>query len=108
MNDKMREEFETAARAQGLPLARTHQPLRFANGHSREAGDYIALETLCAFWAWQASREALVIVLPPAPNEPEDPEDAIDDSHLDAFHAAIRMRSDCQQSIESAGLKVTP
>lgn len=62
--NKMREQFEAAAKSQGLSLARTQQALRFANGTSRAAGDYVALETLCAWWAWQASRECLVVELP--------------------------------------------
>lgn len=62
--NKMREQFEAAAKSQGLSLARTQQALRFANGTSRAAGDYVALETLCAWWAWQASREAVVVELP--------------------------------------------
>ncbi|HDS0930143.1 TPA: hypothetical protein QDZ23_004872 [Pseudomonas putida] len=62
--NKMREQFEAAAESQGLSIARTQQALRFANGTSRAAGDYVELETLCAWWAWQASREDVVVELP--------------------------------------------
>ena len=57
---------------------------------------------------WQASREALVIDLPPAPVEPEEPEEAIDDSHMDAYYAALSMRNAYANAIEAAGLKVKP
>lgn len=55
--------------------------------------------------AWQASRECLVIELPAEPEHPEDPEEAIDDSHMDAYHSAIRMRNACRDSIHEAGGK---
>ena len=58
--------------------------------------------------AWKASRESLVIELPTVGPEPEAPEDAIDDSYMDAHHAKIRMRNACFKAIEAAGLKVTP
>lgn len=68
------------------------------------------LRSSCAKgWAgvvWQASREALVIELPPVPEAPEDPEEAIDDSHMDAYHASVGMRHACSKLIEAAGLKV--
>ncbi|MNG23831.1 hypothetical protein D3C84_1084830 [compost metagenome] len=50
----------------------------------------------------------MVVDLPPPPAEPDEPEDAIDDSHMDAFHAANRMRSACEKAIEAAGVKVAP
>lgn len=55
--------------------------------------------------AWQASRETMVIELPKEPGCPEDPEEAIDDSHMDAYHSAIRMRNACRDSIHEAGVK---
>lgn len=58
--------------------------------------------------AWKASRESLVIDLPTVGPEPEAPEDAIDDSYMDAHHAKISMRNACFKAIEAAGLKVNP
>lgn len=55
--------------------------------------------------AWLASRETMVIELPKEPGCPEDPEEAIDDSHMDAYHAAIRIRNACRYSIHAAGVK---
>lgn len=73
------------------------------------SGDGYADGSIDAYWYfWKQSRADVTVVLPPAPAEAEDPEDAIDDSHMDAFHAANRMRSACEKAIEAAGLKVTP
>ena len=55
-----------------------------------------------------AMREAMVIELPPVPEMPDAPEEAIDDSHMDAYHSAIGMRHACSKFIEAAGLKVKP
>ncbi len=90
--NKMREQFEAAAKNQGLSLARTQQALRFANGTSRAAGDYVALETLCAWWAWQASRAAAVVELPKI-----FPEESVSSVY-----------SKCARAIEAQGLKVAP
>jgi hypothetical protein len=99
--EKMREDFEAAiAIESGEPIT--------AIFLSRKDGSYATSALRFAWWAWQKSRMDLVIELPPAPAEPEEPEEAIDDSHMDAFHAANRMRSACQKAIEAAGLKVTP
>jgi hypothetical protein len=56
--------------------------------------------------AWKASREALVVELPPPYPVPDEPEGAIDDSHMDAYHGANGMRHACSKFIEAAGLKV--
>jgi hypothetical protein len=73
------------------------------------SGDGYYDGSIDAYWHfWKESRAAVVVTLPPAPTEPEAPEDAIDDSHMDAFHAANRMRSACEKAIEGVGLKVTP
>jgi hypothetical protein len=48
------------------------------------------------------------VILPPAPEMPEEPLCADDDSYMDAYHAARRMRTACAKAIEAAGLKVAP
>lgn len=64
MNDKMREEFEAWAMTSAyLGLSDTCME-RFEDG-------YLGGEVHAAWIAWQASREALVIELPPAPAVPE-------------------------------------
>ena len=60
------------------------------------------------WWAWQASRTALAIQLPPEPTVPDEPEEAIDDSFMDGYYAAQGMRNACAQNIKAAGLKVKP
>ena len=71
------------------------------------SGDGYADGSIDAYWYfWNESRAVVVVDMPPAPAEPEEPECAIDDSHMDAFHAANRMRSACEKAIEAAGLKV--
>jgi hypothetical protein len=62
----------------------------------------------CFEAGWNASRAALVVELPPAPNVPDEPDDAIDDSYMDTYHAAKGMWHACAKSIEAAGLKVKP
>lgn len=59
-NDKMRAEFEIAAKtAQGLDVTRLPH------------GGYRSFATHQAWWAWQASRAALVVELPQG-SEPGD------------------------------------
>lgn len=49
---------------------------------------------------------SVVVELPSVGPSPEPPEDAIDDSYLDAHHAKIRMRNDCFKAIIAAGGRV--
>lgn len=51
--------------------------------------------------------ERLMIALP-MPVMPEQPEDAIDDSWMDGYNAALRMREQCQRAIEAAGVAAYP
>ncbi|AZD93080.1 MULTISPECIES: hypothetical protein [Pseudomonas] len=97
MSDKMREEFEAWHRSvvKGSPPHDKYNSGDYRNQHVQR------------YWiGWQASREALVVELPPAHAEPEEPEFAIDDSHMDAYRSAVRMRDGCVKAIEAQGLKV--
>ncbi|MBV4552300.1 hypothetical protein HU742_014235 [Pseudomonas sp. SWRI102] len=98
MTDKMREEFEKSPRFRGMDFTRsaTH-PEYYESPYANGGWD-----------GWKASREALVIELPPVPEMPEEPEDAIDDSHMDAYHSSVGMRHACSKFIEAVGLKVKP
>lgn len=98
MNEKMREEFEQ------FVIRRDGSIWVTVIGDHRSYNEPIERD----FELWQASREALVIDLPPAPVEPEEPEEAIDDSHMDAYYAALSMRNAYANAIEAAGLKVKP
>ena len=98
MTDKMRDDFESSPQFRGMDFTRSsthpdHYESPYANG---------------AWDGWKAFRESLVVELPPAPPVPEELEEAIDDSHMDGYHAAVRMRSACEKSIKAAGLKVKP
>jgi hypothetical protein len=104
MTDKMREEFEAWAIEDAVSTGRT---LSFERGGEWYLGkDHQAMNLGWA--AWQASRETLVIELPPEPTVPDEPEEAIDDSFMDGYYAAQGMRNACAQNIKAAGLKVTP
>ena len=65
--------------------------------HLREALDKKTADT--------TRPQAIVL---PMPVMPEQPEDAIDDSWMDGYNAALRMREECRRAIEAAGLKVKP
>lgn len=95
-NEKMRAEFEASPRFRGMDFTRSaSHPNYYESPYANGAWD-----------GWQASRETLVIDLPPPYPVPDDPEEAIDDSHMDAYHAANGMRHACSKFIEAAGLKV--
>lgn len=87
--EKMREEFEAAiAEEAGQPL--------IAIQLSRKDNSYSTSSLIYAWWAWQASRAAVVVELP----EPEE---------FDGYYNggyAIR-RENVVKAIEAAGLKVS-
>lgn len=99
MNEKMRDDFE-------LWHGRTLQVLQ-GTGEVSAARKMVDHKDLMRV-VWEESRAELLIDLPTVGPEPEAPEDAIDDSYMDAHHAAIRMRNACFKAIEAAGLKVAP
>lgn len=84
-----REQFEAWATSNGISIVRTPQPLMFASGQRRTAGDYILIESLCAWEAWKASRAAVVVELPH-----QYPTGVFD--------------GDVREAIEAAGVKVAP
>lgn len=55
----------------------------------------------------RAALAGLVIEIP-LPIQPEEPEDAFDDSWMDEYHGARRMREKCVQAITAAGFEVKP
>ncbi|MHC3822451.1 hypothetical protein [Pseudomonas sp. G3-19] len=106
MSNKLREQFEAAYKDACLKRAIPRfDAAIFAKDH---CGDYLNPLVQSAWWAWQECRAALVVELPPPYPEPDEPDDAIDDSYMDAYHAAQGMRHACSKAIEAAGLKVTP
>ena len=67
---------------------------------------YASSHAQAAWWAWQTSRNAVVIELPPPYPTPSEPEFADDERQMDAYHAANGMRHVILKIIEAAGLKV--
>lgn len=100
-----REQFEAWATSNGISIVRTPQPLMFASGQRRAEGDYILIESLCAWEAWQASRAAVVVELPARANE------NLDTGGWPIDPGAARANSiiaGCRRAIEAAGVKVAP
>lgn len=105
MTDKMREEFE-AAYAAGVRQQKGESAFHPASLTRSTDGYYVISMVQSAWWGWQQSRESLVVDLPTVGPSPEPPEDAIDDSFLDAHHAKIRMRNDCFMAIKAASITI--
>lgn len=103
----LREQFEAAVIARMKESGYLEVEIRVeCLGRS---GDGYYDGSIDAYWHfWKESRAALVIEMPPPYPYPEEPEEAIDDSFMDAYHAAKGMRHACAQNIKAAGLKVTP
>ncbi|MDR8369292.1 hypothetical protein NM213_05120 [Pseudomonas lactis] len=74
----------------------------------RTNGEYINLYVGMCWIGWSASRETLVVELLTVGPSPEPPEDAIDDSWLDAHHAKIQMRNACFKAIDAVGITIKP
>jgi hypothetical protein len=89
MSDKMREEFEAAYQAESDGRGK-FQPAPFT---TYPDGAYAIPMVDMAWWAWQASRAALLIELPR------------DDVYCD--DEAIAALNDCREAIETAGVKCT-
>lgn len=94
-----REQFDAWHRTQVATLVRC--------GAVERAREFEAMRPTLEL-AWDESRTLLAVHLPSVGPAPEPPEDAFDDSYLDAHHASIRMRNRCYLAIEAAGLKVAP
>lgn len=93
MNDKMRDEFETAIAEEAGQSLTAIQLSRMADSYSTSALIY-------AWWAWQASRKVMVIELPEMPKAQRTDEEA-------TFSAGgCDMLRKCKKSIEAAGLMV--
>lgn len=70
-------------------------------------GDSYSVPRVARAWYWfKRSRETLVVDLPTVGPSPEPPDDAIDDSFLEAHHAKIRMRNGCFMAIKAAGITI--
>lgn len=105
--NKMREQFEAAF---------VEEQVRLCGEGFRSSVLYMIEQNVApvrmAWWAWQASREAVVVELP----EPDLPEASLDETvdmdsdefrYLEARHGAqYRTYRKCREAIEAQGLKV--
>jgi hypothetical protein len=96
MSDKSRAEFQAAIKAK---FGQTPDELVAADDLPQDAEILIGM----FWWAWQASREALVVTLPKPAFE-------LDNGCGDnsSSVAANAMRSRCRWAIEASGVKVAP
>lgn len=100
MTQTMQEQFEQAFSDDNGKM-----PLAFIK--LQRQGDSYSVPRVARAWYWfKRSRETLVVDLPTVGPSPEPPEDAIDDSFLDAHHAKIRMRNGCFMAIKAAGITI--
>lgn len=84
-NDKMREEFEECYLRDFLQIPKEMSKPIFVRDNR---GNYIVRQTGIVYWAWQASREAMVIELP-------------EEQPMYMYYAP-----DVLEAIEAAGVKV--
>ena len=85
-NEKLRAEFELwCRRTQG------------GSGRRNDDGEYISEDWEYSWWAWQASRAALVVELPPFIDEDED-------WPSDCWNNAV---NHCARTLHAAGIKTT-
>ena len=100
MTQTMQEQFEQAFSDDNSKL-----PVSFIK--LQRLGDSYSVPRVARAWHWfKRSREMLVVDLPTVGPSPEPPEDAIDDSWLDAHHAKIQMRNACFKAVDAAGIKI--
>lgn len=108
MSESMREEFEVWAKNHNASLCedRFDQPedIRL----DRQWGVYIWANAESAWLAWQASRAALCVELPPSLDMPDEDECG-DYEEYEAMEAITcmsnTMRSKCRNAIHAAGVK---
>ncbi|HDS1811558.1 TPA: hypothetical protein QEM79_002297 [Pseudomonas putida] len=89
--NKMREQFEAAYAAKSTARNGRFYPGVLTRG---DDGDYVIPSVQSAWWAWQASREAVVVELPKFEDYPASME--------------RDMRESLRSSIEAQGMKVAP
>lgn len=97
--NKMREEFIRAYRILLIKTDMNIQRRRF----ELQDGEFVDRQTAIAWWAWQASREAVAVHMP---NRASDAyREYFDDVEGGSFNEAAYIR-DVRKAIEAQGLKV--
>lgn len=109
--NKMREQFEAALKVEiSAQLMDIHPSISETDAHvtfvtqgwlARKGNTYELPVPAMAWWAWQASREAVVVELPRLTN----PRPAGEHSWHNIRNESITA---CRRAIEAQGLKVTP
>jgi len=97
--NKMREQFEAAVMTK-FPVIRM---IRVNRPGSPVDGEYEVPGLEAAWWAWQASREAVVVELPP--HEEYRCDTSWEEARQDAYNRAL---DESRSAIEAQGLKVAP
>ncbi|WP_161892269.1 hypothetical protein [Pseudomonas juntendi] len=100
--DKMREQFEAAYAAKSTARNGRFCPEVLTRG---DDGEYMIPSVQSAWWAWQASREDVVVQMPDRAAEAYREE--FDDVEGGSFNEAAYIR-DVRKAIEARGLKVAP
>lgn len=100
--NKRREQFEAAYLAESTRRNGRTYPSVLTRG---DDGNYIIPSVQSAWWAWQASREAVVVDLPNRASEAYC--EHFDDVEGGSFNEAAYIR-DVRKAIEAQGLKVAP
>jgi hypothetical protein len=96
--EKCREEFEASV----LSEYPNQNMGKFATG------EYQSTTIEHCWWAWKASREALVIELPASPYMPDSEPESMTGYEIGEAQGRCDMWASVREAIESAGLKVTP
>lgn len=101
MSDFMREEFEQAV--VNMHVSHGVTPEDATAFLETGSNGYSSVGTKSAWWAWQASRECLVIELPYVHSC--EPSEASSDQDYYLDEAKIDMRHQCRAAIHAAGVK---
>lgn len=96
--NKMREQFEKFALSKIGGLSAGH----LVKG---EDGEYLNYASQCYWLFWQASREAVVVELPPKISAHNTSESGWVRPEAEHYDEAV---DDCREAIEAHGLKVAP
>lgn len=100
--NKMREQFEVAYAAKSTARNGRFYPAVLTRG---DHGEYVIPSVQSAWWAWQASREAVVVEMPSRASEAY--REYFDDVEGGSFNEAAYIR-EVRKAIEAQGLKVAP
>lgn len=103
MNDKMREDFETAYIADVSAKHGVESAMNPEWLDKNSNGEYRSYRAAGAWWGWHASRESLVVELPPKIGPCNTAANGYVRPEAEHYDEAI---DDCRQAIESLGLKV--